>query len=284
MKIKKYFAGDDIKLKYFSTRCEEDLNKGEVKSILMPENLKKMTDYQSKLYAEGKKGLIVVFQAMDTAGKDGVIKHVMTSLNPQGMYVASFKAPSGVEMSHDYLWRIHKHAPSRGCVTVFNRSHYEDVIIARVHDLVKNQKLPDSMKHDGIWNDRYEQIRNYESYLHENGIHIVKFFLHLSKDEQRERLLSRIDEPEKNWKFSSADIHERKYWNDYQDAYEKVLQKTSTEKSPWYIIPADQKWFSRYLVSEILVEKFKDLNPEFPKLPEDELDNLAKWREELLND
>ncbi|MEL3909109.1 MAG: polyphosphate kinase 2 family protein [Treponemataceae bacterium] len=284
MKTEKYLVTKKINLKDFSTKCEENLERDEVENKLMPENLKLMEKYQDKLYAESKQGLLIVIQAMDTAGKDGLIRHVMTSFNPQGVYVATFKVPSTVELAHDYLWRVHQFAPRRGGITIFNRSHYEDVIIARVHNLVKNQNLPDRMKSKNIWDERYEQIRNYEKYLNDNGIEVVKFFLHISKEEQKERLLARIDKPEKNWKFSGGDIEERAFWDDYQKAYEKAINETSTKHSRWYIIPSDQKWFSRYLVSEIVVETFKEMNPQFPTLPKEKLAQLQEWKEMLLNE
>ena len=284
MNTQKYLVNKKIELQDFSTHCEEDLKREDVEKHLMPKNLKLMAKFQDKLYAEGKHGLLIVIQAMDTAGKDGLVRHVMTTFNPQGVYVAPFKVPSSTELSHDYLWRIHQVAPARGGITIFNRSHYEDVIVTRVHNLVEKQNLPDRMKTKEVWDERYEQIRAYEKYLHQNGIEVLKFFLHLSKEEQKERLLSRIDEPKKNWKFSSADIAERGYWDDYQKAYEKAINETSTKDSPWYIIPADQKWFSRYLVSEIIVEKFAELNPQFPILPAEEAAKLQEWKQKLLSE
>lgn len=210
MNTKKYLVDKKIALEDYATSCSEDLKRDDVEKKLMPENLKRMAKFQEKLYAEGKHGLLIVIQAMDTAGKDGLVRHVMTTFNPQGVYVASFKVPSSTELTHDYLWRIHQVAPARGGITIFNRSHYEDVIVSRVHNLVAKQNLPDEMKTEKIWDERYEQIREYEKYLHQNGIEVLKFFLHLSKEEQQARLLARIDEPKKNWKFSSADIAEQR--------------------------------------------------------------------------
>lgn len=284
MNTKKYLVDKKIALEDYATSCSEDLKRDDVEKKLMPENLKRMAKFQEKLYAEGKHGLLIVIQAMDTAGKDGLVRHVMTTFNPQGVYVASFKVPSSTELTHDYLWRIHQVAPARGGITIFNRSHYEDVIVSRVHNLVAKQNLPDEMKTEKIWDERYEQIREYEKYLHQNGIEVLKFFLHLSKEEQRVRLLARIDEPKKNWKFSSADIAERGYWNEYQRTYEKAINETSTKYAPWYIIPADQKWFARYLVSQIIVEKFEALDPKFPVLSADDAAKLQEWKERLLSE
>ena len=284
MNTKKYLVDNKIALEDYATSCSEDLKRDDVEKKLMPENLKRMAKFQEKLYAEGKHGLLIVIQAMDTAGKDGLVRHVMTTFNPQGVYVASFKVPSSTELTHDYLWRIHQVAPARGGITIFNRSHYEDVIVSRVHNLVAKQNLPDEMKTEKIWDERYEQIREYEKYLHQNGIEVLKFFLHLSKEEQRARLLARIDEPKKNWKFSSADIAERGYWNEYQRTYEKAINETFTKSAPWYIIPADQKWFARYLVSQIIVEKFEALDPKFPVLSADDAATLQDWKERLLSE
>lgn len=236
------------------------------KNRLIPVNLKVLHNCKGKLYGEEKHRLVLLLQAMDTAEKDGIIKHVFTSFNPQGVYVASFKELSQKELAHDYLWRVHAFAPKRGEISIFNRSHYEDVVISKVHNLVEKQNLPEWMKIEKIWDKRYEQIRMYEKYLNDNGMAVVKFFLNLSKEEQKKRLIARIDEVDKNWKFSSGDIEERKHWDDYKRAYEKAINETSTSYSPWYIIPADQKWFSRYLVSEIVLKHFEEIAPKFPEL------------------
>lgn len=284
MKTSEYKVDKKIALSECPTKVDEGLDKATVEKKLMPDNLSKMAELQDRLYAEAKHGLLIVFQAMDTAGKDGVIKHVMTSFNPQGMYVASFKVPSSTEAAHDYLWRIHQHVPARGGITIFNRSHYEEVIIAKVHNLVAKQNLPKTMQTNSIWKERYQQINNYEKYLTENGITILKFFLHISKEEQKQRLLARIDKPSKNWKFSGADIEERGYWDDYQLAYQDAINATSTQHAPWYIIPSDKKWFARYLVSEIVTETLKKLDPQFPALPEAELQKLQEWKQRLLDE
>ncbi|MCC8180097.1 MAG: polyphosphate kinase 2 family protein [Planctomycetes bacterium] len=223
-----------------------------------------MAELQYKLYAESKTGLLVVFQAMDTAGKDGVIRKVFGPLNPQGVAVSSFKRPSTLELSHDYLWRIHLNAPAKGMVRIFNRSHYEDVLVHRVHKLIPMEEL----------DRRYRQINDFERYLSENNIVIIKFFLHISKDEQKARLQSRLDNPDKRWKFELGDLEERKYWDSYQEAYEAVLEKCSFEHAPWYVIPADKKWYRDWAVSEILLQQLKKMDPQIPP-PEKGLDKVV---------
>lgn len=269
---------DKVNLSDFATQGGQDLSKKKTVTESMPNNIQAMAGLQERLYAENQHGLLVVLQAMDAAGKDGVIKHVMTGLNPQGTRVVSFKAPSSQELDRDYLWRINKELPRRGEIGIFNRSHYEDVIIARVHDLVSNSQLPPELVGPDIWDRRYRQIRDYERYLAENGISVVKIFLHVSKEEQRERLLDRINQPEKHWKFNSGDIEERRYWDKYQEAYEQVLDKTSTPQAPWYVVPADKKWFARYAVSAIVLDALERIDPQFPELAQKERDMLDECR------
>lgn len=286
MKIEKYRVSNDkkMKLKDFDSRENGGLEKNVAKKQLMPANIEELKILQEKLFADNRHGVLIVLQAMDAAGKDGLVKHVMSGLNPAGTTVSSFKTPSAEENDHDYLWRVHKKMPRRGEIGIFNRSYYEEVIIARVHDLVATSQLPTSLVGDGIWDDRYRQIRDYERYLHENGIKVIKIFLHLSKDEQRERLLARIENPDKHWKFSSSDISERQYWDEYQDALETMIQETGTDYAPWYVVPADRKWFARYLASEILRESLEELDLSYPDLDDDELDVLDRGREILLNE
>lgn len=248
---------------------------------LLQENIKKMSELQNKLYAQDKYSLLLIFQAMDAAGKDGMIKHVMSGLNPQGTQVFSFKQPSSVELDHDYLWRINKALPERGRIGIFNRSHYEEVLVVRVHDLIKNQKIPSKFINDKIWKTRFQQINNFEKHIYENGTVILKFFLHISKDEQKERFLARIDDTSKNWKFSSADLKERKLWNDYQKYYGEAISATSKKHAPWYIIPSDKKWFSRVLVSEIIVSELEKLKLQYPKISDEQLAELKSAKEYL---
>lgn len=283
MNTEKYLVKEKKKLNLYDvpTSYHGKLEKKEVKEVLIPENIKKIREYQERLYAENKQALLIVLQAMDAAGKDSLIKNIMTGVNPQGTKVVSFKKPSENELDHDYLWRVAKNLPPRGEIGIFNRSHYEDVLVSRVHKLVLDQPFPKNLVTKDIWENRFEEINNFEEYLSNNGIKIVKFFLHVSKDEQKERLMERIDRPEKNWKFASSDITEREYFDDYMLAYADMLINTSTKRAPWYIVPADRKWFSRYLVSEVIVEKLKEMDPQFPELSKEELDSLDKWKKIL---
>lgn len=283
MNTEKYLVKEKKKLNLYEvpTSYHGKLEKKEVKEVLIPENIKKIREYQERLYAENNQALLIVLQAMDAAGKDSLIKNIMTGVNPQGTKVVSFKKPSENELDHDYLWRVAKNLPPRGEIGIFNRSHYEDVLVSRVHKLVLDQPFPKNLVTKDIWENRFEEINNFEEYLSNNGIKIVKFFLHVSKDEQKERLMERIDRPEKNWKFASSDITEREYFDDYMLAYADMLINTSTKRAPWYIVPADRKWFSRYLVSEVIVEKLKEMDPQFPELSKEELDSLDKWKKIL---
>ena len=228
----KVTGGEKFSLKEFSTRADQSLDKDDIKTRLMPRNIEEMAELQENLYAENQHALLIVLQAMDAAGKDGVIRHVMSGLNPQGTQVVSFKVPSSEENDHDYLWRINKALPRRGEIGIFNRSHYEEVLVTRVHDLVKTSQIPPELVTDGIWDMRYRQIRDFEKHLTENGTKVIKIFLHVSKEEQRQRLLDRINEPDKNWKFSSGDIQERRHWDQYMNAYEQMLQHTGTKDAP----------------------------------------------------
>jgi PPK2 family polyphosphate:nucleotide phosphotransferase len=286
MDIKKFLItpNSKINLSKFPTDNTEEFKSKKEAAKLLKKNIKRMTELQAKLYAQDKYSLLIIFQAMDAAGKDGTIKHVMSGLNPQGTEVSSFKQPSKEELDHGYLWRINKALPERGRIGIFNRSHYEEVLVVRVHDLIKYQKIPDKFTNKNIWKQRYEQINNFEEYLFENGIVIIKFFLHVSKEEQKRRFLKRIEDPARNWKFSSSDIEERKYWEEYQKVYQEVISATSKKHSPWYIIPADKKWFARLLVSEIIVREMKKLKPEYPKLNEEQLKDLEKSKQSLLNE
>lgn len=274
-------AGEKVDLKKIPTRYEGDLDKKDVKNHLVPKNLEKLQDYQERLYAENKQGLIIVLQAMDSGGKDSLIKHVMTGLNPQGTKVASFKRPSDRELDHDFLWRVNRELPSRGDIGIFNRSHYEEVIVTRIHDLVKIQPLPEDLIDKDLWQKRFDDIVNYESYLRNNGFRMVKFFLHISKEEQKSRLMDRIIRPEKHYKFDKSDITERTYWDKYQRAYEDLFEHTSTKEAPWYVVPADRKWFSRYLVSQVILETLQDMDPQFPQLSKEAEESLDHWKKVL---
>jgi PPK2 family polyphosphate:nucleotide phosphotransferase len=238
-----------------------------------------LQELQERLYAQDRWAILLIFQAMDAAGKDGAIKHVMSGVNPQGCQVRSFKAPSAEELDHDYLWRCMKNLPERGRIGIFNRSYYEEVLVVRVHkELLEHQKLPPSLVTKSIWEDRYEDIKNVEKYLSRNGVLIRKFFLHLSKKEQKERFLARLDEPHKNWKFSMADAKERGFWNDYQEAYEDMIRATATEDAPWYVVPADHKWFTRVVVAAAIIDALGSLDLKFPEVSDDKKKELVAAR------
>ncbi len=275
---------EKIKLDKFPTGAGKAKEIKEEYLSLTKGNLLKISQLQEKLYSEAKEGLIIILQAMDAAGKDGTIKHVMKGVNPQGVVVAPFKQPSSRELSHDFLWRANRVLPPRGYIAIFNRSYYEDVLVVKVRKLYKNYKMPKRCLGDDIIEKRYKHIVNYENYLFDSGYRIVKIFLHVSKEEQKERFLSRIDEKIKNWKFSESDIKERKLWDEYQEAYEEAINNTATKDCPWYVVPADSKWYTRYLVSEIILEQLENINPQFPKLPDDVLKGLAEDRAELINE
>ena len=242
-----------------------------------------LAELQDMLYAQDRWAVLIIFQAMDAAGKDGAIKHVMSGVNPQGCQVASFKAPSAEDLDHDYLWRCQKHLPERGRIGIFNRSHYEEVLVVRVHEeLLRKQKLPPELITKDIWKDRLRDIRGFERYLGGNGILVRKFYLHVSKKEQKKRFLERIDEPEKNWKFSSADARERGHWKDYMKAYESAIRHTATKDAPWYVVPADNKWFTRIVVAAAIIDALASLDLHYPKVDKAKLEELARAKEGLL--
>jgi len=284
MNIENFKVTSKIKLSDYPCDFAGDFKSKEEAREVLNNNIVKMSEYQDKLFAQSKYALLIIFQALDAAGKDGAIKHVMSGLNPQGTQVVSFKQPSTEELDHDYLWRINKSLPERGRIGVFNRSHYEEVLVVRVHNLVKYQKLPAEVIGNNIWEKRFEQIRNYEKYLSQNGLVQLKFFLHLSKKEQKKRFLKRLDDPSKNWKFSASDLTERKYWDDYQKCYEEAINETSTKHSPWFIIPADVKWFSRLLISEVINYTLKNLDFNYPEVNTDKKKILDECKEKLLQE
>jgi|SRR5690242_4074984 len=251
---------------------------------LLRQGVELLEHLQEKLYAQDRWGVLVIFQAMDAAGKDSAIKHVMSGVNPQGCEVHSFKAPSAEELDHDYLWRAHKAAPERGHIGIFNRSYYEEVLVVRVHEgILKAQKLPPELVSKDIWEERYKDINGFERYLARNGMMIRKFFLHVSKKEQKKRFLERLEEPGKNWKFSKADLKERACWKDYQKAYEEMIQNTATKHAPWYVVPADNKWFTRLVVAGAIIEALHDLDLKFPEVDEAMKKELQQVREGLLH-
>ncbi len=275
---KKFKVADfDTKAKHLTIDKEMILETGQL-------NLKKLEIMQDRFYAERKEAILIILQAMDAGGKDGAIKHVMGGVNPQGVEVVNFKTPSEEELAHDYLWRCINRLPERGKIGIFNRSYYEDVLIAKVHELYKKQNLPERCKTSEIFNERYEQIVNFEKYLWQNGIRIVKFFFNISKGEQKKRFMKRIEEKTKNWKLSEADLAERQYWDDYMKAYESAINNTGTPYAPWYVVPADKKWFARFFVSEIIAEVLDDIDPQYPIVKKDQEKMLEKCREYLNNE
>jgi len=252
---------------------------------LLQKGVEMLALQQDRLYAQDTYGILMVFQAMDAAGKDGTIRHVMSGINPQGCQVFSFKAPSAEERDHDYLWRSLKAMPERGRIGIHNRSYYEEVLVARVHpEILQSQQLPASVKSDGIWKQRFDQINSIERYLVDNGIIVLKFFLNISRKEQKKRFLERIDNPDKNWKFSVTDAKERSFWKDYMRAYEDMFSHTSTKWAPWYIIPANNKWFSRLAVAAIVNQTFEDLDLQYPKVSKEKHSELQKTRDLLMGE
>ena len=246
------------------------------------EGIERLRELQERLYAYDRWALLLIFQAMDAAGKDSTIEHVMSGVNPQGCQVYSFKQPSAEELDHDYLWRTNRCLPERGRIGVFNRSYYEEVLVVRVHKgILAGEKLPVDLVDADIWKQRFKDINAFERYLAQNGTALVKFFLHVSKEEQRRRFLARLDEPQKNWKFSLSDVKEREHWNEYMAAYEDMLERTSTEHAPWYVIPADHKWFMRMAVADIVVSTLEKLKPEYPTITEEKRRELEAARKAL---
>lgn len=281
LKEYRYDGSRKFKLSDVSTKetsLEPDRKKAEAK---MQKNFEKISALQKKLYAEKKEGVIFLFQAMDAAGKDGTIAAVLSCLSPHGVSEAAFKSPSSTEQAHDYLWRVVQQAPMKGDIAIFNRSHYEEVLIYRVKKLWKNQLYADRIDPEKALENRYEDICNYERYLWHNSIRVVKFFLNVSKKEQARRFQARIEEPEKNWKFSASDFEERQYWDDYQEAFEIAINKTATKNAPWYVVPADQKWYMRYVVSEIILHTLEEMNPHYPKVTRERLDQFEQYKEVL---
>lgn len=276
--------GKNIKLADFDPAYIAKFHNREEAAVKLEKDIVRLAKYQDILYAQNTQALLIIFQAMDAAGKDGTIKHVMSGVNPQGTQVFSFKSPSAEELDHDYLWRCYKALPERGRIGIFNRSYYEEVLVVRVHpEILKSSQLPKESFKD-IWKRRFDQINNFERYLVENGIQVMKFYLNLSKEEQKRRFLARIERPEKNWKFSLNDAKERGHWDDYMKAYEDVFKHTSTKWAPWHIIPADNKWFTRMTVADLIVTKLKSMKLHYPVVSEQHLLELVKAKEALENE
>ena len=275
--------GDNVDLQKWPTKVDPVYKSKKQYKKLLEEHVEQLSSLQHLHYASNRYALLLIFQAMDAAGKDGAIRHVMSGVNPQGCQVFSFKHPSAAELQHDFLWRTTRDLPERGRIGIFNRSYYEEVLIVRVHpEILRSEGLPDALLDEtAVWHDRYRSIVDLERHLHANGTRIVKFYLHLSKDEQRKRFLERIDEPEKNWKFSVADIAERKFWDHYMTAFEECLSATSTSDVPWYVVPADDKENARLIVSQIILDTFEGLNMSYPKTTPERHKELLSIREQL---
>jgi PPK2 family polyphosphate:nucleotide phosphotransferase len=273
-RLKDYDPGDTLTFdKRDKERAKEALSNG----------VQALSTLQDKLYAQDQWAVLLIFQAMDAAGKDGVIKHVMSGVNPQGCEVHSFKAPTSEELDHDFLWRCSKRVPERGRIGIFNRSYYEETLVVRVHpQILAKQKLPRKLLGQDLWKERFEDIRAFERYLSRNGVLVRKFFLHVSKEEQKKRFLERIDQPDKNWKFSTADSHERQFWNDYQKAYEETIRHTATKDAPWYVVPADNKWFTRVVVAAAVIDALSSLDLAYPVIDAAQKKELAAAKKELL--
>lgn len=286
---KQYCVGDgeDFKLKDYESKAS--FNLGDEGKPLVNQTLQigveALAAMQDILYAQDKWSLLLVFQAMDAAGKDGAIKHVMSGVNPQGCQVSSFKAPSSEELDHDFLWRCQKHLPERGRIGIFNRSYYEEVLVVRVHEqILKAQKLPEKLITKDIWEERFQDIRNFEKYLTRNGTIVLKFFLNVSKKEQKKRFIERIEDSDKNWKFSATDAKERGYWDDYMIAYEELIKNTSTKKSPWYVIPADNKSYARIAIASAIIHALDEMELEYPKVDEAKIAELNTIKKSLLDE
>jgi PPK2 family polyphosphate:nucleotide phosphotransferase len=259
--------GKDFRLKDFDPADTGHWKSEDEAKEQLQKDISRLEDLQDKLYAQDRWAVLLIFQAMDAAGKDGTIKHVMSGVNPEGCQVYSFKVPSDTELQHDFLWRTTRHLPERGHIGIFNRSYYEEVLVVRVHsEALNNEKLPPSLVTKDLWEERFEDMHSFERHMARNGTIIRKFFLHLSKKEQKKRFLARVEEPKKNWKFSAADIHEREYWDDYQKAYEEMIRYTASKHAPWYVVPADHKWFTHLVVAGIVVETLEQLGLSYPKV------------------
>ncbi len=275
--------GKKFRLKDFDPGNTDGMKSKKLAEKALERSSAMLTEMQEKLYAQDEWALLLIFQGMDAAGKDGAIKHVMSGINPQGCDVYAFKAPTHEELDHDFLWREHKVVPGRGKIGIFNRSYYEEVLVVRVHpQFLKNEKLPDELVTKHIWEERYEDINAFERFLTRNGVVIRKFFLNISKEEQKKRFLSRLEDSKKNWKFSMDDIKERKCWKDYHEAYEEMVQNTATKRAPWYVVPADNKWYGRLVVASAIIEALDGLNLAFPDVDKEKKKELENIREALL--
>ena len=278
-------SGKKVRLKDYDPSDTGNYSSKDQVTAKLEKDIGRLAKYQDVLYAQNTHALLIIFQAMDAAGKDGTIKHVMSGVNPQGTQVFSFKAPSAEELDHDYLWRSYKALPERGRIGIFNRSYYEEVLAVRVHpEILELQQLPSETKKQKIWTARFDEINNFERYLVQNGIQVLKFFLNVSKEEQKRRFLARIERPDKNWKFSLSDAKVRSFWDNYMKAFEDTFTHTSTKWAPWYIIPADNKWFTRAVVADVIISKLKSLKSSYPVVSEQHMKELLRAKEALENE
>lgn len=277
--------GKKVRLKDFDSAYTGKYKKKEDAREKLVADVARLAEYQDILYAQDSQALLVIFQALDAAGKDSAIKHVMSGVNPQGTQVFAFKGPSAEELDHDFLWRCHKALPERGRIGIFNRSYYEETIVVRVHpEFLAGQRLPELSRKEDLWKQRFEQVNEFERYLVRNGTQILKFFLNVSKEEQRQRFLARLNTPEKNWKFSLGDVSERRHWDDYQKAFEEVFNHTSTKWAPWYVIPADHKWFTHVAIADVIVAKLKSMNLKYPTVTQAHRKELAEAKRLLMSE
>lgn len=273
-----------IKLADYPTTDNNHISEEELKNKRIPDSIKKLQDLHLKLHAEEEKGIMVVLQAIDAGGKDEAISFIFSNLTAQGLKTTSVKKPSETEVKHDYLWRIHEGKPSRGEISILNRSYYEEVIAPRIHDVLDKDPLPNYLIDEDIWKVRFRQLNDFERYMTENGFPVIKFFFNVSKDVQKDRLLERMKDPKKNWEFSFSDIEERKHWDTYQEVFEDMLNNTSTEYAPWYILPADDDWYARYIISEVMINVLENLDPQFPEISGEDRQKLDESIELLEND
>jgi len=287
-KLAKSYRVDDgkhLRLKDYDPANTGHIHSEENAKEQLEKDIVRMQDLQAELYAQDRWALLLILQAMDAAGKDGTIKHVMSGVNPEGCQVTSFKTPSDTELQHDFLWRSNEHLPERGHIGIFNRSYYEEVLVVRVHPpVLQGEKLPPSLVTKDIWTERFEDIRGFERHMARNGTIIRKFFLHLSREEQKKRFLARLEEPEKHWKFSEADIHERDYWDNYQDAYEDMIRHTASKHAPWYVVPADNKWFTHLVVAAAIVETLEGLHLSYPEVDAQKRKQIQAARKLLMKE
>ncbi|TDL80434.1 PPK2 family polyphosphate kinase [Peribacillus frigoritolerans] len=286
MNISKYKVEGNkkVELKNYATTEDHGFKKKELLDQHIPESVDKLKELHWRLHAEEKKGIVVVLQAMDAAGKDEAISYIFSNLTAQGLKTTSFQKPSDTELSHDYLWRIREGLPARGQIGILNRSHYEEVIAPRVHDLLDDETIPDDKDKEEIWSVRFRQINDFERYIVENGFEVIKFFFHMSKEEQKHRLLERMKNPKKNWEFSFSDVEERQHWDSYQEIFEDMLSNTSTDYAPWYILPADDEWYSRYIITEVMIDCLEKIDPQFPEISQENREKLDDYIEMLENE